>query len=53
MGPCVVLAAFSEGVKWDLGPIFQLPWGKGFGQGGAPWYGFTEAYMKYSHNVLQ
>lgn len=24
MGPCVVLVGFSEGAKWDLGPIFQF-----------------------------
>lgn len=33
-GPCVVLVAFSEGVKWDLGPIFQLPCGKVLAQVG-------------------
>lgn len=34
MGPCVVLVAFSEGVKWDLGAIFQLPCGKVLAQVG-------------------
>lgn len=34
MGPCVVLVGFSEGAKWDLGPIFQLPCGKVLAQVG-------------------
>lgn len=34
MGPCVVLVGFSEGEKWDLGPIFQLPCGEVLAQVG-------------------
>lgn len=34
MGPCVVLQGFSEGTKWDLGPIFKLTRGKVLAQVG-------------------
>ena len=56
MGPCVVLVGFSEGAKWDLGPIFQLPCGNVLAQMGplnmarlrSTWSAATMLYNKSS-----